>query len=146
MHLCLGCQLHAGSNNPNSFVYFPFERLHKTSTHHLPYAHSSHLLPFQSTNEGVCVHMHAGTHPLAISAVFCRVHSDCTSVILTCSLDSVAACIYPNAQEQMPDIKVNPLICLVYTNALIWQGVPSTVAWDHNSNLCPVHEKTVSSV
>ena len=28
-------------------------------------------------------------------------------------------------------IIVNPLICLVYTNALIWRGVPSTVAWYH---------------
>lgn len=29
-------------------------------------------------------------------------------------------------------IIVNPLICLVHTNALIWRGVPSTVDWDHN--------------
>lgn len=62
-----------------------------------------------------------------------RVHSGYTSVILTHRL-CLCACLHvsdcPGADAR--HIIVNPIICLVYTNALIWRGVPSTVAWDHN--------------
>lgn len=38
-------------------------------------------------------------------------------------------------------IIVNPLICLVYTNALIWRGGPIHYSLGSQSNLCPTHQK-----
>lgn len=70
----------------------------------------------------------SGAAPFAILSVFFRG----AQWAYICYFD-LRACLHvsdcPGADAR--HIIVNPLICLVYTNALIWRGVPSTVAGDH---------------
>lgn len=94
--------------NPQAFSTFPFGT--RTKTIHSPPAvcppQSSVYYYLFKVPMKVCVyvcvsvclcvgHAHAGVAPFAILSV----HSGHTSVILTCRL----VCMYPIAQEQMPD-------------------------------------------
>lgn len=117
---------------PQLFVYSPLKKNKNPplTTCRMPSSLFSLLLPIQSSNKGACV--------CTCTQVCCSichliwVFLGCTSVILTCRLASVPALHVsdcPGADAK--HIIVNPLICLVHTNALIWRGVPSTVACDH---------------